>query len=210
MSTDAVIHRYILEIRIACPANHLHKIEEELKFIGIVSRDPPTGSSHSSTASVFHFRPSYPAAKPTQDRNYRQESQQNQRLRNKKMGNCFSKGSSSGKGNNFRGEGRTLGSSSTPATAAGGPRLAGAAPAATPTSGGVISYGTVNKPSAPTSASVPASATTRTATTGGGGGRTLGGSSGTGLGGATETATAGGDDPKSKAAQAAMVCLPPF
>ncbi|KAJ4418495.1 hypothetical protein N0V85_001404 [Neurospora sp. IMI 360204] len=92
------------------------------------------------------------------------------------MGNCFSKGSGSG---NFRGEGRVLGgsgSATTPATAAR------PAPA---TAGG---YGTVNPP---TSAPVPPRATTAETTTGG---RTLGG---------TET-EGGSNDPKSKAAQAAM------
>ncbi|KAK3354150.1 hypothetical protein B0H65DRAFT_1846 [Neurospora tetraspora] len=95
------------------------------------------------------------------------------------MGNCFSKGSGSG---NFRGEGRVLGGSGSATTPA-----AAARPAPATAGGG---YGTVNPP---TSAPVPPRATTTAATTTGG--RTLGG---------TETEGGGSNDPKSKAAQAAM------
>ncbi|KAK3396496.1 hypothetical protein B0T20DRAFT_273108 [Sordaria brevicollis] len=107
------------------------------------------------------------------------------------MGNCFSKGSSTTKGSNFQGQGRTLGGSS----AAAAPRPA-AAPAATSTSGGVISYGTVNKPATSASAPVPPAKTTTARIDTGNAGRTLGG------GGPTETPSE--EDAKSKAAQAAM------
>lgn len=114
------------------------------------------------------------------------------------MGSCFSKGSGSGSGSggNFRGEGHVLGGGgSNPAAVAARP-----APASSTTGGG--GYGTVN---APASSSVPPNVTTGR-TTGGSvsGGRTLGGASEGPRAG--EGGTEGGsDDPKSKAAQAAMV-----
>ncbi|KAL0469114.1 hypothetical protein QR685DRAFT_326783 [Neurospora intermedia] len=113
------------------------------------------------------------------------------------MGSCFSKGSGSGSGSggNFRGEGHVLGGGgSNPAAVAARP-----APASSTTGGG--GYGTVN---APASSSVPPNVTTGR-TTGGSvsGGRTLGGASEGPRAG--EGGTEGGsDDPKSKAAQAAM------
>ncbi|EGO52961.1 hypothetical protein NEUTE1DRAFT_91811 [Neurospora tetrasperma FGSC 2508] len=112
------------------------------------------------------------------------------------MGSCFSKGSGSGSGSggNFRGEGHVLGGGgSNPAAVAARP-----APASSTTGGG--GYGTVNAPAS----SVPPNVTTGR-TTGGSvsGGRTLGGASAGPRAG--EGGTEGGsDDPKSKAAQAAM------
>lgn len=112
------------------------------------------------------------------------------------MGSCFSKGSGSGSGSggNFRGEGHVLGGGgSTPAAARPAPA------SSTPGGGG---YGTVN---ASASSSVPPNVTTgRTIGGSVSGGRTLGGvSEGPRAG---EAGTEGGsDDPKSKAAQAAMV-----
>ncbi|KAK3487358.1 hypothetical protein B0T13DRAFT_114086 [Neurospora crassa] len=109
------------------------------------------------------------------------------------MGSCFSKGSGSGSGSggNFRGEGHVLGGSgSNPAAAV----AARPAPASSTTGGG--GYGTVN---APASSSVPPNVITGRTT----GGRTLGGASEGPRAGEAGT-EGGGDDPKSKAAQAAM------